>query len=147
MDSIKQAEMPTNDVLPELDNGVILLVADDMGKGTINEILDGNNSKSSSPSINRARLSSTGDSSMTSVSTPYSVPSFTNDDFLLDGFDLSPAKKVKHRRNRHVFASCCRKKSKSSPKTSEKSSRRRRRNRAWNEMDFETFMGFSIFKK
>eukprot|EP00539_Tryblionella_compressa_P006532 CAMPEP_0178753984 /NCGR_PEP_ID=MMETSP0744-20121128/11917_1 /TAXON_ID=913974 /ORGANISM="Nitzschia punctata, Strain CCMP561" /LENGTH=150 /DNA_ID=CAMNT_0020407865 /DNA_START=52 /DNA_END=504 /DNA_ORIENTATION=- len=94
---------------------------------------------------NRVRLSSTGDSSLTSTSTPYSVPSIKG---FLDEDIPTPVKENKHRRNRHVFASSCSQSSTRSVQKPEKSThRRRRRNRALNEMDFESLIGFSLFGK
>jgi hypothetical protein len=148
---IETKDKPNNDNgFYTCDEGVILLVADDTEKTTIKDLVD----ETYDPLVNRVRLStgSVGESSWTSVGTsvsiPYSVPSFRMKDEVFADLPVfvTPPKVVKHRRNRHVFASCCPKKSKS-PKNREKSAHRRRRNRAWNEMDFASFMGFAIFSK
>lgn len=147
MKFLKESTVLEDDGPNECDNGVILLLADDTGKNSIKDLIDTDGSFSNKLSINRARLCSNGEYSLTSVTSNYSIPSFTKEDVSLDDLPLNPPKEVKHRRNRHVFASSCRKKSKQSPEKPEKSKRRRRRNRAWSEIDFESFMGFSLFSK
>ncbi|KAG7368896.1 hypothetical protein IV203_031639 [Nitzschia inconspicua] len=145
MNFLKEAASSTDDCLQEYDTGVILLVADDTEKSSIKDLLDGKNGKCRQS--NRGRLCSNGESSLTSVNTHYSVPSFTKDEITMEDFPLSPPKVIRHRRNRHVFASCSHKKLKSSPKKRDNSTRRRRRNRAWNEMDFASFIDLSLYSK
>lgn len=145
MDFLNEASVLEDDGLKECNNGVILLIADDTGKNSIKDLIDTGGSTSNLSSVNRTRLCSNGEYSLTSVSTNYSIPSFTKEDISLDDLPLNSPKEVKHRRNRHVFASSCRKKTKQSPEKPEKSKRRRRRNQAWSDIDFESLMGFRSF--
>jgi hypothetical protein len=135
-------DKPNDNGFYTCNDGVILLVADETEKSNIKDLLDENYD----PSVNRSRLPSVGESSLTSDCTSNWVPSFLKEDLFADYPVSPPLKEVKHRRNRHVFASCCQKSSKS-PRSNEKSVHRRLRNRAWNETDFASFMGLSIFSK
>lgn len=95
----------------------------------------------------RERLSSYADSSTNSSCTPYSVPSFMNIDFVEEAAN-TPKKSKEHRRNRHVLASSTKISKQTTPtKKRDSSANRRRRNKAWNAMDFETFMGFDLHSK
>jgi hypothetical protein len=127
--------------------GVIMMVAENPNSSTDSCDVDeqqlsskGNNAFDFL-SIKRSRVSSNGDLSFASTNIPYSVPSFkfSDDDEEPCHFRLN-----RHRRNRHVFASCCSQSKKGKTEKREKSLRRRRRNRAWNAKDFENLIGVSV---
>jgi hypothetical protein len=146
----KQTKIGRQGYLP-CDNDVIMMTADwyEPDSNIQNDVIVFDGTFPEFPADSRERLSSYADSSTTSVSTPYSVPSFMNIDIFADESAASPPKKTKeHRRNRHVFASCCPKKSKpkSPTKKCESSVQRRRRNKAWNASDFESLMSSKLFK-
>jgi hypothetical protein len=131
----------------QCDGGVIVLVADvsPEDSDTSKELLFLDEFYPDSPAFNRTRISSVGDTSLTSISTPSTVPSITKE----DEFISTPIKESKHRRNRHVFASSCSLRPKQASKKGEANStrQRRHRNRAWNETDFEAFLGFTLMPK
>jgi hypothetical protein len=133
-------------LLPD-QGGVVMMMSDDL-----ESFLSKENSENRS-STNRSRLSSNGDSTLSSMN---DVSSYTVPPILDTITNKSPKKISLHRRNRHVLASSSCSSSQSSSSSSspsptkkramkkkEKSIRRRRRNRAWNEMDFES-MGFAF---